>query len=97
MYAKIENNRLVKAPNYLVINNQKVWNASESNYIEQGYYPVIYTDAPETDDKHYAEESWTLENDQIIQIWSVIEIPTPSDEDELTDDQIVIVLTGGEL
>ena len=97
MYGKLENDKLVKAPVFLVVNEQKVWNAPSEVYRSQGWYPVVYTNAPEVDDWYYAEPSWEVEEERIVQVWTVIEVPVPTDDDELTDEQAFIVLTGGEI
>lgn len=88
MYAKLENGKLIKAPYYLTINNQKVWNASANDYLSQGWYPVIHTEAPTTEEGYHAESSWAQEGDEIVQTWTVV-------ENEVTADDILDILTGG--
>lgn len=97
MLAKLVDGKLVKAPVSIQIDDYNVWNASEEQYIAQGWYPVIYTDAPDTDVRHYAEYSWSQESDCIRQTWTVYEIPEPSDDDEIDDMQVMAVLMGEEL
>lgn len=97
MYAKLIDSELTTAPKYLTVNELHVWNASASEYIAQGWYPVIYTEAPETDEHHYAESSWEQESDCIRQTWTVVEIPKPQDDDELDEAQAMAVLLGEKL
>lgn len=94
MYAKLESGVLKYAPKYITVDGSNVWNASASDYIALGWYPVIYTDAPEIDEHHEAIPSWSQESVCIRQTWTVIEIPEPSDDDELDDEQVARVLMG---
>ena len=80
MYARLENEDLVIAPYYLVINNNKVWNASEADHIAQGWYPVLYTEPPVTEEGYHAECSWEQEANTIMQTWTIVE-DEPSIED----------------
>ena len=93
MYAKLENDNLTFAPDFLTVGNTHVWNAPVSVYLEQGWYPVIYTEEPTVDDAHYAESSWTQEQDSIVQTWTVYE---KSDDDEIEYDEVGRIMTGGE-
>lgn len=86
-YAKLENSILTYAPKFLVISGVKVWNASESDYIEQGWYPVIRTDAPVTEDGYYAEAYYEQEGDQIVQKWE-IKVAEP------TAEELLAIITG---
>ena len=87
-YARLENGILTYAPKSLIINDAKVWNASEAEYIAQGWYPVIYTDAPVTEEGYHAESSWAQEGDEIVQTWEVV-------ENEITAEELLDILTGG--
>lgn len=97
MYAKLIDGALKRAPIYITVNGANVWNASVEDYLSLGWYPVIYTDAPETDDKHYAESSWSQESDCIRQVWTIVEIPEPTDEDEISDEEAMRILMGEDL
>ncbi len=91
MYARLKDNGLEKAPIYITVNGANVWNASAEDYLRLGWYPVIYTDAPETDEDHYAEASWEQESDCIRQTWTVIE---RSDDEEIDYDEAGHILLG---
>ena len=86
-YANLINNYPRYAPKMLVHNDTKIFNPSDDLYIAHGYLPVITTDAPTTDDEHYAVPSWKEENGQIVQEWSVEEIP-----DEATESDYITAL-----
>lgn len=81
-YANLINNYPRYAPKMLVHNDTKIFNPSDDLYIAHGYLPVIETDAPTTDDEHYAVPSWKEENGQIVQEWSVEEIPDEATESD---------------
>lgn len=86
-YAKLENDILTYAPKHLIINDAKVWNASEAEYIAQGWFPIIRTDAPETEEGYYAEPHYEQEGDQIVQRWE-IKVAEPSAE------ELLAIITG---
>lgn len=85
--AKLENGVLKYAPKCLIINGSKVWNASDADYIEHGWYPVIRTDAPVTEDGYYAEAYYEQEGDQIVQKWE-IKVAEP------TAEELLAIITG---
>jgi hypothetical protein len=87
MYAKLENEKLTYAPKSLIINDTKVWNASEADHIAQGWYPVIHTDAPVAEEGYYAESHYEQEDDQIVQKWE-IKVAEPSAE------ELLAIITG---
>lgn len=87
-YARLENDILTFAPKSLIINDAKVWNASEAEYITQGWFPVIRTEAPVTEDGYYAESHYEQEGDQIVQKWE-IKVAEPSAE------ELLAIIMGG--
>lgn len=54
MYAKLENNNLIYAPNPIVKDGKRIYNPSSDMLEELGYKPVISTAYPQ-DDKHYKQ------------------------------------------
>lgn len=74
-YAKLENGYPVYSPKRMIIGEMWVYNPTTEQLSKMGYMPVIETAAPETDDKHYAVPSWEIVNDEIVESWSVLEIP----------------------
>jgi len=94
MYGKLENHNLVIAPSRLVVGNTQVWNASASQYLAQGWYPVVFTDQPSDPPTDYEWESgWAMENNTITQEWVLV--PLDPDRD-LDDSEILEILLGGE-
>ena len=63
----------------------------------EGYKPMNYTDAPAVTEGHYLGFFWKETDDAYVQTWELLEIQTMSDSDELTDEQVGIVLVGGTL
>lgn len=82
-YAKLINNYPSYAPRRMKIGSVIVYNPTDAQLLEEGYHPVIETQAPETDAQHYAVPHWAIENNQIMQSWTVEEIPI-TDEEALT-------------
>lgn len=89
MNAKLEEGRLIVAPKMLVIGSTHVWNATAEQYAEQGWLPVVYTDAPERDG-YYAESGWAEEDGRIVQEWVLIPIPADADIDDAEALQIIL-------
>ena len=82
-YAKLINNYPSYAPRRLRIGSVIVYNPTDVQLLSEGYLPVIETDAPETDERHFAEPHWAIQSNQIVQSWTVEEIPI-ADEEALT-------------
>lgn len=91
MYGKLIDGNLKIAPKKLIINDTQVWNASASDYLAQGWLPVIFTDAPEPPEGYYYESGWEEDNNTITQTWTLTELPDP-DADEILN----IILGGAE-
>lgn len=89
MYAKLENGILKYAPKNLIINGAKVWNASEADHIAQGWYPIVKTEAPTTEEDYYAEAYYEQEGNQIVQKWE-IKVAEP------TAEELLGIITGEE-
>ena len=81
-YAKLIENYPHYAPKMLVHNETKIFNPHNELYLAHGYLPVITTDAPTTDDKHYAVPTWIEEGGQIVQTWSIEEVPDEATESD---------------
>ena len=79
-YAKLINNNLVLAPNPIIIGDRQIGNPPGEVYTEQGYKPVIFTDPPEVDPVHEAIPGWREINNEIVQIWLIIEVPISEEE-----------------
>lgn len=74
-YAKLINGYPQYAPRCLRVGDSWVYNPTPAMLEADGYMPVIETPAPETDEQHYAVPHWTEQNNQIVQSWTVEEIP----------------------
>lgn len=68
-------------PGYIVIDGKKVYDPTEEQLLEQGYLPVIETEPQQIEGK-IAEASYAVSEDgtEIIQSWTYIDVPEPSDE-----------------
>lgn len=91
MYGKLIDSNLQIAPKKLIINDTQVWNASDADYLAQGWLPVVFTESPEALTGYYYESGWEEENNTITQTWTLVELPEP-DADEILN----IILGGAE-
>lgn len=82
-YAKLINNYPSYAPRRMKIGSVIVYNPTDAQLLAEGYLPVIETPMPEVDERHYAVPHWAIQNNQIVQSWTVEEIPI-TDEEALT-------------
>jgi len=82
-YAKLVNNYPSYAPRRIHIGSVIVYNPTDEQLVADGYLPAVETDPPVTDERHYAAPRWTEQDGQIVQSWTVEEIPI-SDEEALT-------------
>ena len=90
-YAKLINNYPSYAPRRMRIGSVIVYNPTDTQLLSEGYLPVNEMPMPDVDVQHYAEPHWAIENNQIVQSWTVEETPI-SDEEALT--RYVNTLTG---
>ncbi len=91
-YAKLINNYPSYAPRRMRIGNAWVYNPTAAQLLSEGYLPVAETKPPETDAQHYAVPHWTEQNGQIVQSWTVEEIPY---DDTLDKAEAYDILMGG--
>lgn len=82
MYGYLENEELHRAPNPMVIGENRVWNPTNEQYEAAGYKKVIFTDPPETEEGYHAESGWEEQGDRIVQVWTVVKDPDDIDEAE---------------
>lgn len=94
MYAKLVNGALRRAPNKVIHNGKTVCNPKEDILAELGYQKVAYTDMPTDapEGKHY-ELSWEQTDTEIIQTWTLVGNPKPSDE--LSAEEALAIIVGG--
>lgn len=74
-YAKLINGYPSYSPRRLIIGDKWVYNPTAEQLVELGYMPLIETTAPETDEQHYALCNWAEVDGQIVQNWTVEELP----------------------
>lgn len=88
-YAKLVDGALYLAPKKIKDGTKTTYNPPADMLIELGYKELIYTDAPETDDTHYAVPSWEESDNAITQVWAIEELP-----DEVTGEDVMTALEG---
>jgi hypothetical protein len=79
-YAKLINTHPTYAPNPIIHDGSYIGNPPASVYEAEGYKPIRFTDAPETDIGYTAVEGWTETNTEIIQTWEIVESEVDSAE-----------------
>lgn len=81
-YAKLINNQIHYAPNPILVGDTYIGNPPGEVYLEQGFLPVIETTPTTPPEGYYMEPHWEEKDGQIVQTWTVEEIPI-TDEDAL--------------
>ena len=81
-YAKLDGDKLVCAPNKLIIGSEQVFNASEETYRANGYLPIVNTEQPECTDSFYYSPVYVEQNGKIVQQWEQHEIPNEATESD---------------
>lgn len=74
-YAKLVDGYPSYAPKRVIVGDKWVYNPVAEHLTELGFLPVVEAAPPETDENHYAVPSWEIVNDEIVESWSVLEIP----------------------
>ena len=91
MYGKLIEGELQIAPKKLNGDGVIVYNPPAEMYLEQGWKPVTFTDAPEAPAGYYYESGWEEQTDAIVQTWALMPLPDDIDEAEAYD----IIFGGG--
>ena len=66
MYAKLENNKLISAPYYLILNNKTILNPQKDDYLCAGYKEVQYSIKPEPEEGCEIITSYSEYDDKIV-------------------------------
>lgn len=90
IYAKLTAGRLQPAPRKLHSGDSLVYNPPVGLLREQGYKPVVYTEAPAAEEGYRAVSSWTETEVEITQTWTL------APEGDISDALALEILMGGE-
>ena len=83
MYGKLIDGVLQFAPKKLPGDGVNVWNPPAEMYLEQGWKPVVFTEAPDDPPAgYYYEGGWEEQGERIVQTWTLTELPEDIDEAE---------------
>ena len=82
MYGKLIDGNLQIAPKHLDTLDYHVYNPSPELYAEHGYKLVTFTDEPEAPTGYYYESGWEETGEEIVQIWTLHELPDDVDDAE---------------
>lgn len=88
MYAKLENNTLIPAPNRIVLSGMQIFNPITDHLTQAGYKPVTETPMPDDapDGQHY-EASYADSGDTITQGWVLVDNP-PADTSKTLEQRV---------
>ena len=95
-YAKLIDGNICWDPRTVQYDGQIIGNPTPEILTALGYKPVRETDPPEEREGYTLESGWEEEEDEIVQTWSYVPIPEPSDEDELDFYDAAGIILGGE-
>ena len=91
MYAKLQNGFLRSAPKTIVLDGRTINNPYDSELEQLGYKQVVYVDMPTevTEGKHW-ESGWTEEENEIRQVWKLVDdpdypTPEPTPEERISN------------
>ena len=79
-YAKLIDGAIRYAPNPIIIADRQIGNPPGEVYTAEGYKPVVYTDPPQTEPGYIAVPGWEEQADEIVQTWTVEEVPITEEE-----------------
>lgn len=91
MYGKLIDGDLRIAQKKLPGDGVVVYNPPAEMYREQGWKPVVFTDAPEAPEGCACESGWEETDETIVQTWTLVPLPDDIDEAEAFD----IIFGGG--
>lgn len=92
MYAKFIDGEIIFAKRIEEIGGVQVKFPTEEQYRSIGFKPVRFTEMPEAPDGYRYEEGFREETDEIVQTWTMVELPDDVDEAEAFD-----IIFGGEV
>lgn len=95
-YAKLIDGNICWCRRTVQYNGQIIGNPTPEIMTALGYKPARFTDEPEPREGYNLTCSWEEEEDEIVQTWSYVPIPEPSDEDELDFYDAAGIILGGE-
>ena len=90
-YGELIDGKLILAPRKLHVDGFVVYNPPKELLEANGYKPVRYTEAPETEDGYIAVPGWAEAETEIVQVWRVEEEP-----DEVDGEMAMEILFGGD-
>ena len=99
-YARLIDGALIYAPRKIkqTIDGKEytTYNPTGEMLAEQGWLPVVYTEPPDdAPEGYHYEDSFAETNDEIVQEWTLVEDPDPAEE-EVSSDEAMEYLFGGE-
>lgn len=69
-----------------------IFTTNPATLAEYGFYPLCYTVPPEVDEHHVAVPHWEQVENEIVQVWTIEEIP---ETDEISDEEALAIIAEG--
>lgn len=93
MFAKLTDGKIEIYKQPIHTDCGDIFTNNAATLAEYGFYPLYYTPAPETDEKHYAIPHWEQGEGEIVQVWIIEEIP---ETDEISDNEALAIIAEGQ-
>lgn len=95
MYAKLINGALRRAPKKITHEGKTIFNPSGDVLMTLGYYPVTHTDTPtDAPEGYYYTSGYRLEEEEIVQTWTLEEVPKEPVNEELSAEEALKIIMG---
>lgn len=85
MYAKLIDGVIHLAPKKIQDENNIIYNPPGEVLVELGYLPFINVPCPEAPDGYYYEHLFSEQNNTIIDVWTLTELPDEASPEEIAD------------
>lgn len=79
-FGKLRREKIIFAPNPLVMGDVVISNPTASQYKEAGYVPILYSVKPKTS-KCLFKAYYVYHDNQIVEHWLEIKVPTTENSD----------------
>ena len=80
-YGKFENGVFIFAPKKIRIGDALVFNPTDEQLESEGFKPMVYSEPSEAPEGFQYEDSWEEQEDKIVQVWGLVEVPVSHDAD----------------
>lgn len=90
-YGKFEDGSFIFAPAKLTVGGVTIYNPTDEILLAAGFKPMIYSDPPDAPDGYYYDNEWEERENEIVQMWHLVELPPH----EMTAEEALEIILGG--